>query len=63
MKENPNTCCTIFIQKVFRNTDAFKIENAFQFNFGMLVSNLEMSHPWECSIALIIDFSFKRKYI
>lgn len=43
-KENPNTYCTIFIQKfiVFKNTDIFKIENAFQFNFGRLVSNLEM---------------------
>lgn len=44
IKENPNICCTIFMQKfvVFRNTDAFKIENALQFNFGSLVSNLEM---------------------
>lgn len=46
MKENPNTCSTIFVQKllVSGNTDTFKIENAFQFNFGRLVSNLEMSH-------------------
>lgn len=45
MKENPNTCCTIFLLEVFRNTDTFKIENAFQFNFGMLVLNLEILHP------------------